>query len=178
MRGLLFLILFASVLVLTTCKKEKAAEPQVFGKFKGTVYDEFNHPLNGVSIKFDDGNANTSLTTGLDGSFFIGGIPAQQHQVSISKDNYIAQTFKVNIPANGTDSINVILKAGIAFVKSSQDSIVVNADAGDVVLNIKSNTSWVATNSSGFIKLTQSVNSGEGTLNVKYLADTGLKVRM
>ena len=90
----LLVLLIAGTLLSVSCNKEKEPQPEqkVTANVSGTVIDDLDNPLEGVTVSFVTADSKKEqqavATTGSDGKFLAKDVPSTARVVNFTKDGY------------------------------------------------------------------------------------------
>lgn len=104
------------------------------GSVEGTVTDATGDPIEGATVSVDVGidDGNYTVVTGSNGTYRIEGVPAGTHNITASIDGYTAVTKSIDVPQNGTASVDFTLTPKNGSISGT----VTASDTGEQVANV------------------------------------------
>jgi len=173
-KSLLLTFLF---LVSISCSKSKEeAQPDILGKVSGTVYNEFDQPLDDVTIKIKGNNFEKSALT-VNGGFSFKNLKVGQYVLSASMPNFLDMSSTLNITDEQEVVHDVHLKSGDAYLQISDSLITSSYQSGSAYVNIKSNTTWAVHSDVKWVTLSETNGAGSKQIRINWSGNESMENR-
>ncbi|MBO5194695.1 MAG: carboxypeptidase regulatory-like domain-containing protein, partial [Bacteroidales bacterium] len=91
---------------LASCKKDPQVDNSSNGSIVGTVVDNLDNPIEGVTVKVKD--AEGTAVTAADGTFTLKNVPVARQSVTFTKAGYLSVTTSVAATKFNADKVATI----------------------------------------------------------------------
>ncbi|MFD2247525.1 carboxypeptidase regulatory-like domain-containing protein [Pontibacter ruber] len=159
--------MFLIVATYNSCEKKEEALPEVFGSVAGTVYNEFNQPLDGVTVTVTGNGINKKVSTA-NGLYEFKSLRVGRYELSVAQPNYIGLSSAINIPNEQTVIENFYLKSGEEYLTLSDTLAKAMPTLGFRELSIQSNSSWTIHTDADWLTISKAAGSGNSQVMVNW----------
>ncbi|RZM25462.1 MAG: hypothetical protein EOO88_19210, partial [Pedobacter sp.] len=172
-KSILLVIFYAmTVLIQPGCKKgEKIIQPTIeVGSVRGNVSNEYGEPIKGAAIELTHLSGTKKIgSTDSEGNFAIQKLSTGSYQISVSKDNFIAQSRAALVEKNSNVKYDFSLKVGKSTLTVNTDTLSADHGAQSFSVLIKSNAGWVISTDAHWIGLSRSGGNGNQQITLSVL---------
>ena len=133
-----FVLLGASIFIVSSCSNDDAPENTVFGTITGTVTDDTGAPIAGVTVAVT--GIEQTESTGSDGKYTINDVSMESHAVTFSKTGWLTVSVtvtsqKFNAGKIATANVEMV-NASAKITGAVTDAKNNNAPLADVIVSI------------------------------------------
>lgn len=149
------------------CSDEE--DPQSLGSLEGYVKNEFEQPIEGVTIE----TKNVKVKTTKEGYYHIKSIPTGPQIVSVYIDHYLPQNKEINILKQGSN-LDFILRKGESYIEISDSLYSTGYKGGNKTISVFSNSSWyIENNEIDWLVFSNTQGAGNGVFTIQVLPNNG-----
>ena len=133
----------------TACQEDPAPQPEVKGTIQGTVIDNLDNPVEGVTVEVSD--VEGTVTTAADGTFKVENVAIDRHTLKFTKSGYLEASTSVSAAkfVDGVATVDVTLQIANARISGKiLDAQAENTPLAGVLVSI-SETRNVTTGEDG-----------------------------
>lgn len=101
---------------LSACQEDPTPQPESKGTIQGTVVDNLENPVEGVTIEISD--VEGTVTTAADGTFKVENVAIDRHTIKFTKSGYLEASTSVSAAkfVDGVATVNVTLQIANAKI--------------------------------------------------------------
>lgn len=163
MKNIIFIIVFL-LLFFSSCTSDDNLNnnsSKVLGSIKGCVYNEFDQPLDDITVELVGGN---KTQTDIYGNYYLQAGVGDQI-LSFYKENYLTQNKNVFIIKDSTHRVDINLMTGTPVIEVVDSIFELTSKVSSFFVDIKSNVDWTIKNEKSWYK--GSINTGKGNGSIK-----------
>lgn len=111
-----FFAVCAMTLGVSACQEDPTPQPESKGTIQGTVVDNLENPVEGVTVEISD--VEGTVTTAADGTFKVENVAIDRHTVKFTKSGYLEASTSVSAAKfiDGVATVNVTLQIANAKI--------------------------------------------------------------
>ncbi|ANH80910.1 hypothetical protein A8C56_07880 [Niabella ginsenosidivorans] len=176
MKLLLYITLPTILFAFYSCKKGEVAEVKQYSKLKVTVTNQYKQPVSGFTISLKTGSRSISKVSESD--IYTASYEAGGYTLTINKTGFIDFTEKIQLNADELKEMQIVLKAGEAYLKLNSDSILrLPSSSLSSIVKIQSNTKWITKDTSDWIEISKAEAFGDDEFYVQTKANLSDSIR-
>jgi hypothetical protein len=101
---------------LSACQEDPTPQPESKGTIQGTVVDNLENPVEGVTVEISD--VEGTVTTAADGTFKVENVAIDRHTIKLTKSGYLEASTSVSAAkfVDGVATVNVTLQIANAKI--------------------------------------------------------------